>query len=361
VFRSAAPRTAARALGAAVLLLLALVPAVAGAADATRADFSLRHIIVDPDDRRFDHFLLTNYLNTAFDTAQVSGTFSQKDYWRNHLDIFDILANPVDSIEDEGGWDDFFLQEFASARLLPNLTLHLLGNGYDFRALAEWYDQRRVPYPYLWAFFSSYAGYIGNEAIESSNPEMDEMDPIADLYIFNLAGNLLFMSDKVADFVQNRAQMRNWTGQPVLDVRHGEIRNATNNYVLRPPLFGEKIRPFLYFGLHYFGGVSLRLPDASAMSLGVGLAATDPLREIDTFSDNFNTIRPAAGVFWDRDDRLLASLVLNGTEELLVRANVYPELLVNRIADLGFYLGIADDGVPSFGVIVQRGVGLGFS
>lgn len=361
MFRSVAPAAAARAHCAAVLLLLALLPAAARAADATRADFSLRHVIVDPHDRRYDHFLLTNYLNTAFDTAQVSGTFSQKDYWRNHLDVFDILADPIDAIEDEGGWDDFFLQEFASAALLPNLTLHLLGNGYDFRALAEWYDQRRVPYPYLWAFLSSYAGYIGNEAIESSNPEMDEMDPIADLYIFNLAGNLLFMSDKVADFVQNRAQMRNWTGQPVLDVRRGEIRNATNNYVLRPPLFGEKIRPFLYFGLHYLAGASVRLPDASALSLAAGLAATDPLRETDEFADYLKTIRATGGLFWDRDDRLLASLVLHGTEELLVRANVYPELLVNRIADLGFYLGIADDGVPSFGVIVQRAVGLGFS
>lgn len=361
MFPFAAPRAAARALCAAVLLLSAPVAAVAGAADGVHADFSLRHVIVDPDDRRYDHFLLTNYLNTAFDTAQVSGTFSQKDYWRNHIGIFDILAHPVDRIEDEGGWGDFFKQEFVSARLLPNITLHLLGNGYDFRALAEWYDQRRVPYPYVWAFLSSYAGYIGNEAIESSNPEMDAMDPIADLYIFNLAGNLLFTSDKVVDFVHNRAQMRNWTGQPVLDVRHGEIRNATNNYVLRPPLFGEEIRPFLYFGLHYFGGASFRLADASALSLGAGLAATDPLRETDALSDYLKTIRPAGGIFWDHDDRLLASLVLNGTEELLVRANVYPELLVNRIADLGFYLGIADDGVPSFGVIVQRGVGLGFS
>lgn len=347
-----------RALGAALVLLTAA--AAAPAADAPpRATF--RHVVLDPDDRRFEGFLLTNYLNTAFDTAQVSGTFSQGDYWRHHLDVFDILVHPFATIDDEGGWDEFFLQEFASARLLPNLTLHLLGNGYDFRILAEWFDHHRVPYPYLWAFFASYAGYIGNEAIESSNPEMDGLDPLADLYVFNLAGNLLFMSDKVAGFVQNTMQMRNWTGQPVLDVRRGEIRNATNNYVLRPPLFGDAVRPFVYFGLHYFGGATFRLPDASALSVGAGLAATDPLREIDTFSDNLKTIRPAGGLFWDRDDRLLASLVLNGTEELRVRANVYPELLENDVVDLGFYLGIGDDGVPSFGVILNRVLGFGFS
>ena len=321
----------------------------------------MRHVIVAADDRRYDHFLLTNYLNTAFDTAQVSEAFSQNGYWRNHGEIFDILAHPIDRIDDEGGFGEFFLQEFASPRLLPNVTLHLLGNGYDFRALAEWYDQRRVPYPYLWAFLASYAGYIGNEAIETSNPEMDDFDPIADLYIFNLAGNLMFMSDAVADFVHNTAQMRNWMGQPVLDVRRGEILNATNNYVLRPPLFGEKVRPFLYFGLHYFFGASILLPDASALSIGGGLAATDPLRETDAFSDYFKTIRPAGGLFWDRDDHLLGSLILNGTEQLRVRANLYPEALSSDFFDLGFFLGIADNGVPSFGVVLQRFVGFGFS
>lgn len=335
--------------------------ALASAASHGAYAASFEHIVFDPQNGRFDNFLLTNYLNTAFDTAQVTKTFTQDGYWHNHEDIFDALTNPHEHIKNDGGYGEFFRQEFASTHVLPNITLHLLGNGYDYRALAEWFDYHRVPYPFVWAFFASYAGYIGNEAIEASNPEMDSLDHLADLYIFNFFGNLLFTSDTVANFVHHKLQMRNWTGQPFLDVRNGEILNATNNYVLRPRLLGEHVRPFLYFGLHYFGGVSVKMADDSEVSVGAGLAATDPLREIDDFSDNLKTIRPAGGVFWDRNDRLLASVVLHGTQDLLVRANLYPEIFRGDDFDLGFFLGIAGDGMPSFGMTVRRFIGLGFS
>ena len=37
-----------------------------------------------PGESRFRLLPLTNYVNTAFDTAQVSRAFSQHDYWQNH-------------------------------------------------------------------------------------------------------------------------------------------------------------------------------------------------------------------------------------------------------------------------------------
>ena len=116
---------------------------------------------------------------------------------------------------------------------------------------------------------------------------------IADLYFFNLLGNLLFISDAVTDVVHNDMQFRNWPGQPDFDVRHHKILNASNNYLMRLRVFGEKVRPFLYFGLHYFAGVSVLLPSEKSLSLGVGLATVDP------FADStLAKVRPSGGVYW---------------------------------------------------------------
>jgi len=298
----------------------------------------------------------TNYVNTAFDTAQVSRAFSQDDYWRNHGRVIDRLAHPIDSIDKDGGWGHLFRQELLSAHVLPNLTLHLLGNGYDFRALAEWFDEQRVPFPYFVAFVTSYAGYLGNEAIEISNPEVDATDHIADLYFFNLVGNLLFISDAVTDLVHNDLQFRNWPGQPVFDVRRHEILNASNNYLMRPRVFGDKVRPFLYFGLHYFAGLSLSLQSEESLSLGVGLATVDP------FADStLAKVRGSGGVFWDDQDRLLASMIFNGTDESIVRLNLYPDIFPFRILDLGVFFGVQDDGVPTFGIAIEKVLAVGFS
>lgn len=317
---------------------------------------AMRHIVLRPGESRFRLLPLTNYVNTAFDTAQVSGAFSQDDYWRNHERVFDRIFDPIDSIEDDGGWDHVVSQELLSPHVLPNLTLHVLGNGYDFRALAEWFDEHRVPFPYLVAFVTSYAGYIGNEAVEVSNPEIDATDSIADLYFFNLLGNLLFMSDTVTDVVQNDLQFRNWPGQPVFDVRHHKILNASNNYVLRPRVFGDKVRPFLYFGLSYFGGVSVLLPSEKSLSLGVGLATVDP------FADSiFDTVRPSGGVYWDDHDRLLASMIFNGTDDSIVRLNLYPDIFPFRTLDVGFFIGVADPGGPTFGIAVEKLLAFGMS
>ncbi len=299
---------------------------------------------------------LTNYVNTAFDTAQVSGAFRQDDYWHNHGRVLDRIFHPIDSIEDDGGWDHLVHQELLSPHLLPNLTLHMLGNGYDFRALAEWFDEYHVRFPYFWAFVTSYAGYLGNEAIEISNPEIDAADHIADLYFFNLVGNLLFISDTVTDLVHNDLQFRNWPGQPVYDVRGHRILNASNNYLMRPQVVGESVRPFLYFGLHYLVGLSVLLPSEQSLSVGGGLATVDP------FADStLSKVRASGGVFWDGHDRLLASMIFHGTDDSIVRLNLYPDVFPFGALDLGVFIGVADDGAPAFGIAIEKLLALGVS
>lgn len=339
---------------------VAVVMLVVGMVVYAQTAAGIDRIVFDPDENRFKLFPITNYVNTAFDTAQVSLAFRQDGYWPNHEEVLGDVIDPFGSIERDGGFGKFVKQEFLSTRTLPNITLHLIGNGYDFRALAEWYDHHAVPYPYAWAFLSSYAGYLGNEAIEASNDDIDSLDHLADLYFFNLFGNLMFMNDRIADGFHNGLQMRNWAGQPFVDVERGEILNASNNYVMRPTFWGEEIRPFVFFGLHYFGGVSFAMDDASSLSFGAGLSATDPLRETEQFNDHLKKIQPSGGIFWDRDDQLLASVIFNSTNEFLVRANLYPKLLNGSGRDLGIFLGLDEDGMPSVGMIIHKLAAVGF-
>ncbi len=337
------------------------VPAARSKSDPDVTRYAIDHIIFRPDLKRYKLFPLTNYVNTAFDTAQVSDAFSQRDYFRNHKDVFDRIFHPHRNIKKDGGYNEIAQREFAGSALLPNITLHVLGNGYDFRALAEWYDYQGIEYPYLLAFVTSYAGYVGNEAIEVSNPKVDGSDHIVDLYVFNLLGNLIFMNDSFARFAQDDLQLRNWTGQPFLDISNRKILNASNNYVVRPDLFTDDVRPFVYFGLHYFGGLSFMLADRSELSVGAGFAVENPFKSADDFGDNFKKLKPSGGLFWDKDDHLLASVIFNSTDSYLVRANIYPDLMPETDigVDVGVFVGVSDGGTPSLGISVSKAFSIG--
>jgi hypothetical protein len=251
-----------------------------------------------------------------------------------------------------GGTGRFLEQEFFGLRAIPNWTLHLIGGGYDFRYLAAWYEAHGVPSPYLFAFLTSYLGNIGNEALETTAPQVPATDNIADLLFFDLVGKLLFLNDDVAGFFHETMQLRAWAYQPMVSLNDLRIQNAGLNYVSRPKWFGDDWRPFIHFGLLLLAGVSKRVSGTDCVSVGFGAIPTDPLELKGDF---------VTGLYWDRNDSLLASLTLNGTTNLAFRLNVYPGVL--RISDwrVGLFAGYSKAKTKSlaFGVNVSLPVGLG--
>lgn len=296
------------------------------------------------------------YFNTAFDTAQEVDNYPEANYFENHWGLINYIYDPYNAINKSGGWEKFFSEQFGSTASIPNYTLHMLGGGYDFRTLWEWYDYNGFPLPYGFALLTYGIAQFGNEALEyKQHRVLTSRDPIADLFFFNLFGVILFTSDTVARFFHDTMQMRSWSGQPLFSLTKNKIINASNNYAFRPYLFGTRVRPFVYIGLHYLFGVSVKIGSRDYLSAGIGAAATRPIhRELGLGGSVYNKVRPAGGLFWDRNDRLLASLILNGTEDYMMRLNIYPDFFYFEKANIGLFVAITDDRHPVFGMALYK-------
>ncbi len=321
-----------------------------------------KYILYTEEMRNSNYTLLpvSTYINTAFDGAQTPDAFRQYNYLGKHVDLFKKIGDPVKSINRDGGFSKFFKDEFASSRALPNYTLHLLGGGYDFRLLAEWYEYHGVPGAYPLALVTCFLGHFGNEAIETTNKRLTSHDHIADLFFFDWIGKTLFLSDGFTTFCRNFLHLRNWAGQPMFDMKNLRIMNAGNYYVLRPSIFGERVRPFVLMGMYYFGGLSIRVSESHSISFGAGLAVIggfDP--DHDSSGDLVGKTRPAGGLFLDRDDTPLSSLIVNGTENYRFRLNIYPELLRVKYLNLGLFAALDDRNRVIFGATLNAAIGFG--
>jgi hypothetical protein len=322
-----------------------------------------RYVNFDPaQESRYLFFPITMYVNVAFDSAQVPEAFPQNDYFINHVKLFNEISNPVRAINRDGGWQKLVRDELLSERVLPNITLHLMGGGYEFRTLAEWYDYHGFPVPYLLSFITFFAAEYGNEAIEYNNKVLTSHDPIADLFFFDILGPLIFMNDSAARFFHDVLQLRSWHGQPFFSLTQMKILNASVSYVIRPYLFGETVRPFMYMGMNYFFGASFRVADGEYLSFGAGITVTKPFDPAhDSKQDYLRKIRVGGGIFWDRNDAPLVSLLLNATEQYQFRLNVYPEVLNLRYVNVGFFMAIDDNRHVVWGVSLYRILPMGMT
>lgn len=56
---------------------------------------------------------------------------------------------------------------------------------------------------------------------------------------------------------------------------------------------------------------------------------------------------------------LLWSVIVNGTEQLRLRANIYPDALWSARNKVGAFVGVADEGKPALGIQFVWPVGVG--
>jgi hypothetical protein len=142
--------------------------------------------------------------------------------------------------------------------------------------------------------------------------------------------------------VRDNLGMVDWPYLLMWDVGDERFRNTGMNYAVRPVWFGDDdTRAFAYLGITNLFGLSHRLAGGDRFSWGLG-AATETVEPVE--------LRWSAGVFWDREDSLLASLILNGSDGHAVRANVYPGALFSADLPVGLFIGVEDDGATSIGV-----------
>ncbi len=260
---------------------------------------------------------ISYYFNTAFDTIQNPNYFSQKNYLENHEKILERTFNLKQGIKDGGGFENLLKNEIIGLRAMPNYFLHLLGSGYDFRMLAEWFQVNQYRSPYVWAFIVSYISHLGNEALESSNEkDLNAHDHIADLLLFDLISKFIYMNPEYVRFLKHNLGMSSWPYQPFIN-QDGLIENAGSNFILRPQIHNYQVKPFIHLGMQLLVGISFPYYSYT-LSMATGPAFTDPLRDKS---------RLALGIYLDREDSLLASLILNGTDRFRARLNIYPGIL----------------------------------
>jgi hypothetical protein len=296
------------------------------------------------------------YFNDAFDTIQNPNYFSQKDYLKKHETVWREIKDPFVGIKKGGGLKVLLRDEFVpfAPRAIPNYTLHLIGGGYDFRKLAEWFDVNNYSHPYVWAFAIKYATHFGNEAIESTNTkDIGPHDHIADLYFFDIVGKFMFMNDEVVKFFRDQARLDIWRFQPMFDFKEQQILNAGVNYIVRPNIFkSENWRPFIHAGLQIMGGATY-LKNSEGYTFAMGISPTDPLR---------NKQRLVSGFFWDRAGSLMTSLYINGSENQKFRLNIFPGIINFNSVSPGVFTALQRNNDWQIGVqaLIPIGVGARF-
>jgi hypothetical protein len=268
------------------------------------------------------------------------------------------VGNPIASIENEG-WDRFLKQEIApfstsveGARYWPNYTLHVVGGGMSYRLCAEWFDYHGSSHPRLLAAGTIFAYHVLNEVVEGADYTGYTTDPVADLMIFDPLGIVLFEFEGVSRFFGKTLSMAEWSYQPIYDPVTHRLENVGQNFVVRYPFPGALNRwSLMYtFGTHGEMGLSKKFDNGDSWSFCGGFGAST----LQDLGDGVRTVDlvPAAGLFWDRHNSLMASLLYAKTKAYQWRLNLYPGVLPLGAPMPGLFVAASHEGRLAAGVTI---------
>ncbi len=278
-------------------------------------------------------------INAGFDILQ-SATHSRKlstiKFGTGARNVYNNLSDPFTQIN-KFGWNKFIGREvfptslkIEEAQWFPNYTLHLFGGGMDARMMYEWYRFHDVPYPTLFAGLTIAAYHFVNEAVENDQFIGPNVDPIADIFIFDLGGVLLFTSDDVAKFFSETLNMTAWPGQPAWNPQFNTLENNGHYYIMKYKLpFASRTSLFYHFGDNGMLGLSFLQSNNESITFSAGFAARE-LRTVD-ITNGARTVTVSlgwiAGIFYDRENSVLASLMASNRINEKLRLNIYPGVI----------------------------------
>ena len=312
---------------------------------------------------------LTNILNRGFDVLQIRGgdrnpfeTLHGSDV-RN---VLDNLAHAYGRVSDEGRWQ-FTREELLplswtqdTMRWVPNYTLHLIGGGMTYTALREWYEDHAVPWAGLLSAMTVMSSALINESLENKGVSGRNTDCIADIYFFDLGGILFFSFAPINRFFSETVVVSDWSMQPGLTWPGTSLNNQGNYFALKWSLpFYPALRLFGYLGLGSLFGLSYRLPSGLSWSLGAGLRSTRLINRSQVVLDNNVNLAASAGLFVDRNESLLASLVVSNVSDYFISFNLYPNAIVRFQPGIGLWTAVSKNGHLLVGISVVRALGLG--
>jgi len=273
------------------------------------------------------------------------------------------ISHPLESIR-RTGTKRFLTTEIvptsfaaSKAQWIPNYQLHLIGSGMRNAALEEWWTSQGCTHPGIAAVATTYLAQYMNEVSEiSAKRGHRDSDPVADLYVFDLAGILLFQPQAVREFFSQTVEMAYWplqsTWQPT-----AEVNDAGAYWSFKIPLpKTESWKLFYYMGLGNIGGLTHQLSGGDALSVGAGAYAR-VIHSVDSCSSTA-TLGPKLGVFWDRKGSLMASAFYNSQSVERFLVNLYPGVLPTGPVPLGCWVSQGRRGIH-MGLTTRFGFGAG--
>jgi hypothetical protein len=317
---------------------------------------------------------ITQILNEGFDQLRVDngnrrlGDLRFRDGAKN---VIRALLHPDSAMRSYGiwrAWRDELLPLSTKANnggnWVPNYEFHLIGSGMVSQRMTEWYEANDVPHPVAASFVTMFTAHFINEALEDGGRLVrgHAFDPVADLYIFDLGGFLMFRSRRVQSFFSKTVELTNWAGQATFGFPDLTLENAGQEYLLRSRLpRTDRWRGFFAFGMSTLGGVSYGKKGGLALSIGTGAEVVDtPV--VDTVSGKKTvTLKPNGGIFIDRAGSLLFSINYRDAPETVVSANLYPGVIRVGPVTFGLWTHALRDGRWRFGIVAPDGIGIGTS
>ena len=273
-------------------------------------------------------------LNKGFDLAQVSNRERRIfDYPYATRHVTDALLHPGEAIERIGGWGYFLRTQVLPltfspqySKWAPNYFGHAITGGILSRRLGEWFQARDFPQPMLTGAAVTLAAGVLNEAYEHPGATRGSAGTVADLYIFDLGGVLLFSHDGIARFFSRRLNATVWQGQAAVVAPSGELLNNGNQLIFKIP-WGVVANTSLFFRTGLSGQLGLTVHHRDGLDVSVALGFEAGTMHIDdvTGEETVDFVL-TAGAFVDRNGSLLVSAVASGVEDRWITLNVYPRV-----------------------------------
>jgi hypothetical protein len=312
---------------------------------------------------------LTVIANKGFDHLQANNAnrdLRQFDFGAMGVAV-DAARRPFDAIEHYPGWSKWLRTEILpmgfnseDARWAVNYSEHMIAGGLTYRKLAEWFDENGYPAPRVLSAITTFGSSVLNEAAEFQGQRVAASSTVADLFVFDLGGVILFNWDWPVRFFGGTLQASDWSTLASLTFPNGHLQNNGQYYIIKVPLPKTESRLFARFGMGVQGGVSQPIGRDESLSFSLGVDTevrhVDPVTRDETISMAFS-----GGLYWDRNNSLLASLTASPTDNRIV-LNVFPGVLPGAATNLGVWTAYRKDGQVLFGLVHRRmlGMGLGY-
>jgi len=227
-------------------------------------------------------------------------SFQYREWLEN---VWLTIGHPIRTLN-EFGWKRFFTNEVIPTTLnlnktqwVPNYFLHLIGAGMHSRATEEWYRYHVFSHPRLWSIGTMVIYHVLSEVVENKGNKEVTSDHLADLFIFDPLGILLFANDGVCRFFSEKLHLAEWSMQPAYNFYNGNLENMGQFYVVKYPITKDSVwNLMIHFGLHGTAGVSYRKPDGHAFSMTGGFMVENLVRAEQDIARVDSAVHPTFGV-----------------------------------------------------------------